>query len=89
MVVLIIIMALALIVFGIYTRVTINNLRSLKRLNDELHDRYALLWADYTRRGQRITLYEAGMTKACVDELDRQVLARIEKYAKHEEISEE
>lgn len=88
MTVFIIIMALVLVFFGAYTLVTIKNLHSLKRLNAELHDRYALLWADYTRRGQRITLYEAGMTKTCVDELDKQVLARIEKYAKNEEISD-
>lgn len=84
MFVLIIIMTLVLLLFFIGTLMMVKSLRTLKKLNHELHDRYALLWADYTRRGQRIMLYEAGMTKASVDELDRKVLARIEKFSQSE-----
>lgn len=59
-----------------------------KKLHAELHDRYSLLWDDYIRRGQRIMLYEAGMSKDGVDALDSKVLARAEKFAKKENVSE-
>ena len=87
MFVLLIIMILGIVILCAYTLRVLKKLRTIKKLNAELHDRYALLWADYTRRGQRIALYEAGMTKAAVDELDRQVLSRIEKFAKTAETS--
>lgn len=81
MFILIIIMVLMLITFSVFALMMIKTQQSLKKLNAELHDRYSLLWADYTRRGQRISLYEAGMTKESVDALDRQVLARAKKFA--------
>jgi len=59
-----------------------------KKLYAELHDRYSLLWDDYIRRGQRIMLYEAGMSKDGVDALDSKALARAEKFAKKEAISD-
>lgn len=59
-----------------------------KKLHAELHDRYLLLWDDYIRRGQRIMLYESGMSKEDVDALDSKVLARAEKFAKNNDKSE-
>lgn len=88
MFVLTLVLASMVILAGLGILTMKKDLQGQKKCHAELHDRYSMLWADYTRRGQRIMLYEAGMSKDAVDELDRNVKMRIEKFAENEKLSD-